>query len=117
MLFMMAWLVSSHFNCFWRGWILFIQSKGVGLVEKFQTAAFPQPFPHGPYCGLMTRAFSKWRRLSCFELYELYRIAWSIFFLLDAITTNPQTQGIGPLFAFRMKNNMKNFPQTYRNLR
>ena len=39
--------------------------------------------------------------------FELHRIVLLLFFLLDAAKTSPQTQNICPLFACRMKGNMK----------
>ena len=70
MLFMMALSVSSHFNCFWLGWILFLSEERSGPEESLSSCPSPPPpcwgspqrIPRGPYCGLTTRAFSKWRR-------------------------------------------------------
>ena len=45
MLFMIALSVSFHFNCFWRGWIFFFQTKGVEPGEKFSSSPSPLPSP------------------------------------------------------------------------
>ena len=41
MLFMMALSVSSHFNCFWRGWILFLSNERSGAGKKLSSCSSP----------------------------------------------------------------------------
>ena len=43
MLFMMALSVSSHFNCFWLGWILFLSEERSGPEESLSSCPSPSP--------------------------------------------------------------------------
>ena len=47
MLFMMALSVSSHFNCFWQGQILFLSEKRSGAWGEAQQQPLPLPTARG----------------------------------------------------------------------
>ena len=74
MLFMMALSVSSHFSCFWRGWILFLSDERSGAWEEVKQLPLPLP---SAWIGMrqhfsIPKLFSRvTRHLTCLAFWKL----------------------------------------------